>query len=230
MNEALQELLTGQSVWRCRESRQALAGGGASTVTSGYRALDRYLPGGGWPLNSLMEVLVSDSGIGELRLLMPALAELAANRDGYIVWVAPPYMPYAPALTQWGIDVSRVLLIHSSQVNDVLWATGEALASGSALAVLSWLPDMDVGETRRLQLAAASAKSWAVAFRPGSARQQPSAATLRLALQAGSTGAEIDFFKIRGARPGRISGYDEYRGHWPQLDARPVLHQSFVPG
>jgi len=233
MSDVLQELLAGQAVWRCRESADGLTAGAGTTptVTTGYSVLDSYLPGGGWPLDSLMEVIVSESGIGELRLLMPALTELAANRDGHIVWVAPPYMPYAPALAQWGLDVARVLLIHSSQVDDVLWATGEALASGSALAVLSWMPEMDVAETRRLQLAASSAKSWAIAFRSdSSARHQSSAATLRLALQAGSKGTEIDFFKIRGARPRRISGYDEYRGHWPQLDGRPFAHQSSVPG
>ena len=42
----------------------------------GFAALDRYLPGGGWPLGPLIEVFVERYGVGELSLLMPALAAL----------------------------------------------------------------------------------------------------------------------------------------------------------
>lgn len=205
MTDVLDSLLAGQALWHCRETRTASE---AACVASGYERLDQALPGGGWPRSTLIEALCSDSGIGELRLFMPALASLAAAHSGTIVWVGAPYQPYAPALQQWGLDVSRVLLIQPQTVADVRWATAEALASSSVIAVLSWLPVLDIQESRRLQLAAASGDSLAVVFRPGSARQQTSAAGLRLALQAGSLGTEVDLFKVRGARPKRISDYE----------------------
>jgi protein ImuA len=43
-------------------------------VDTGYASLSAELPSGGWPLGALIELLPAHSGIGELRLLQPALA------------------------------------------------------------------------------------------------------------------------------------------------------------
>src|SRR3546814_8292766 len=50
------------------------------------------LPGQGWPLGSLIELLPSQPGIGEIRLLQPALASLGSERS--VALVRPPYEPY----------------------------------------------------------------------------------------------------------------------------------------
>jgi cell division inhibitor SulA/protein ImuA len=42
-------------------------------VDTGYAALSVELPGGGWPLGTLVELLVQQPGVGEVRLLQPAL-------------------------------------------------------------------------------------------------------------------------------------------------------------
>ena len=44
-----------------------------ATLPSGYPDLDRHLQGGGWPQQGLMELLLPQAGIGELRLLLPVL-------------------------------------------------------------------------------------------------------------------------------------------------------------
>lgn len=215
-DDVLKKLLERQTLWHCRAGQPLLdetRSTEASTVATGYSRLDKYLPKGGWPLQNLIEVLSSDSGIGELRLFMPALASLAAEREGYIVWVDTPYQPYAPALQHWGIDPSRLLLVRPQTIRDVLWATHEVLASKRVLAVFGWLPALDIKDSRRLQLAATRGSALSVLFRPGSARRQTSAASLRLALHAGSKGTEIDFFKIRGMRPQRIFDYENDPHH-----------------
>ncbi|MEO0998526.1 MAG: translesion DNA synthesis-associated protein ImuA, partial [Pseudomonadota bacterium] len=200
----LEQVLQRQAVWRCSGRRSTAV----RTVTTGYPALDSYLPGGGWPLGQLLEIVSGRCGIGELRLIMPALAALAAGRDGYIVWVAPPCQPYAPALAQWGLDVSRVLVVDTDNTTDALWVTGEALNSGSALAVLGWLPRLTIAASRRLQTVAAASGAFTVAYRPASARREPTAAALRLALYADSTGTGVDVFKVRGARPARLGAFE----------------------
>jgi cell division inhibitor SulA/protein ImuA len=50
-----------------------LARGRLSTVDTGYPVLSHELPGGGWPIGALTEVLAQAPGSGELRLLAPAL-------------------------------------------------------------------------------------------------------------------------------------------------------------
>jgi protein ImuA len=47
-----------------------------AVLASGHAALDAQLPGGGWPVGALTELLLPHPGVGELRLLAPALAAL----------------------------------------------------------------------------------------------------------------------------------------------------------
>ena len=188
-DELLEKLLENPRVWR-GSSQTSMLGG----LASGYPKLDRCLPGGGWPLQALTEILIGHYGIGELRLLMPALAQLSAEdirqyageyaEPGWIAWIAPPFQPYAPALQQCGIDLSRMLIVRPKDDSELLWSAEQALSSGTCAAVLLWPDKLDDQASRRLQLAAEKGHSWAIAFRPLAARQQPSAAALRLELQS----------------------------------------------
>lgn len=138
MEDALDKLLENPRLWR-GSSR----GDGYRGLASGYPRLDRHLPGGGWPPHALTEILLEHYGTGELKLLMPALARLSqaendATEAGWITWVAPPFEPYPPALLQWGINLSRVLIVRPKEAAEALWAAEQALSSGNCAAVLLW--------------------------------------------------------------------------------------------
>ena len=202
-SSTLNELLENPRVWRGRHAAASEAG-----LSTGYKKLDRHLPGGGWPQQSLTEILVEQYGIGELQLLMPALSSLSADdpiapyaEPGWIAWVAPPFQPYPPALQQWGIDLSRLLIVRPKDDSEVLWSAEQALSSGTCAAVLLWPEKLDDQSSRRLQLAAEKGRSWAVAFRPLAARREPSAAALRIEVQADQEGTRLEVFKSRGGRP-----------------------------
>ena len=100
-------------VWRGRGNAAAVA---RAVIPTGFRELDRSLPGGGWPLGAITEIFVDGYGIGELGLLMPALAALTkadpAKPKKWVAWIAPPFVPYAPALQQHGVNIDRLLMIH----------------------------------------------------------------------------------------------------------------------
>lgn len=200
---SLEQVLANPRVWRGAAHAHTLPGLG-----SGYEKLDRHLPGGGWPPQALTEILTEQYGVGELQLLMPALARLGAedpvaafSEPGWIAWIAPPFQPYPPALREWGINLARLLVVRPKDTADVLWSAEQALASGTCAAVLLWPPVLSDQDSRRLQLAAEKGASWAVAFRPSAARREPSAAALRIALQADEEGTHLDIFKNRGGRP-----------------------------
>ena len=206
MSSPLDKLLANPRVWRGRDQVSRSTG-----LASGYPELDKHLPGGGWPPDSLTEILTGQYGIGELRLLMPALARLSQEapaqgfgEPGWIAWVAPPFQPYPPALKQYGIDLSRMLVVRPKDASEVLWSAEQALASGTCAAVLLWPEFLDDQASRRLQLAAEKGRSWAIAFRPLAARRQASAAALRLELQAGTEGTRVRILKSRGGRPAVI--------------------------
>ena len=201
MSSSLDKLLENPRVWRGRDQVGCRAG-----LASGYPELDRCLPGGGWPPDALTEILTAHYGIGELRLLMPALAKLSTatpeqDEPGWIAWVAPPFQPYPPALRQYGIDLSRMLIVRPGDASETLWSAEQALSSGTCAAVLLWPETLDDQASRRLQLAAEQGHSWAIAFRPLSARRQPSVAALRLELKSSEQGTHVHILKSRGGRP-----------------------------
>ncbi len=203
---SLEKLLENPRVWRGSSQTDTKIG-----LASGYPKLDRCLPGGGWPQQALTEILIEQYGIGELRLLMPALARLSSeepqthygeqSEPGWIAWIDPPFQPYAPALQQCGIDLSRMLIVRPKDDSELLWSAEQALSSGTCAAVLLWPDKLDDQASRRLQLAAEKGHSWAIAFRPLTARQQPSAAALRLELQSTGQGTRVHILKSRGGRP-----------------------------
>jgi cell division inhibitor SulA/protein ImuA len=80
-------------------------------VPTGFPDLDRSLPGGGWPRVGLVEILTPHLGIGELYLLLPALARLTHQPSArWCAWIAPPFQPFAPALTAHGLKLERLLI------------------------------------------------------------------------------------------------------------------------
>jgi cell division inhibitor SulA/protein ImuA len=152
------------------------------------------------------EIFVERYGIGELSLLMPALTLLSReSTKRWIVWIAPPFIPYAPALLRYGVDLDRVLLVHPGDVKkDALWAVEQVLRSGSSVAVLAWLADATSTDLRRLQLAAEEHACWTVLFRAAATLQQSSPAALRLKLSRTAEKVRVDIVKCRGRRPGTV--------------------------
>jgi len=54
----------------------------------------------------------------------------------WLVWIAPPHEPYAPALAQQGIELTRLLVVRPAGATEALWAAEQALGSGVCAAVL----------------------------------------------------------------------------------------------
>jgi len=175
-------------------------------MPTGFPALDVELPGGGWPAAALTEILPEHEGIGELRILGPALASLSAH-GRWLAWIAPPYLPYAPALQAAGIDLARLLLVKTRSPRETLWAIEQALRSNACGAVLAWPEKIAWPELRRLQLATEGSRALAVLFRPPRAAGEASPAALRLALDTCEGDLAVRILKRRGAvldRPIRL--------------------------
>jgi hypothetical protein len=166
------------------------------TQPSGNASLDALLPGGGWPLGSLVEILVDRAGEAELGLVLPALA--AFTRSGRrVAMIAPPFAPDTLALTAAGVDLKRIIQIDSSQA-ELHWSAEQSLRAGCCASVLHWLPEHDYRKLRRLQLAAEAGGSLAFVFSAAEAVMQPSPAALRLRLLHSLGGPRIEVIKCRG--------------------------------
>ncbi|MDZ4255750.1 MAG: SOS cell division inhibitor SulA, partial [Sulfuritalea sp.] len=106
MNPSLARVLERSDIRR----GDAFAVAPAPTLASGFPALDAELPGGGWPRGALTELLTEHEGIGELGLLLPALAALTAAGQT-VVLIAPPRAAHAPAWAAAGIRLDGLRLV-----------------------------------------------------------------------------------------------------------------------
>jgi hypothetical protein len=188
----LDALLGNPGIWRAGNS----GGVGAIVLPTGFAALDKVLPGGGWPQQGLIELLIDRPGACELGLLLPVLAQ--RQSESWLMLVAPPHEPYAPALAARGIDLQRLLVIRTTEV---LWTMEQALHSTVCRVVLGWVSERQSARSqwlRRLQLAATQSGSLAVLCRPRHAAGESSPAMLRLELEPGAAGLNVRVLKSRG--------------------------------
>lgn len=160
-------------VWQA----DALAGAPARVLATGDALLDAQLPGGGWPLGALTEVLQPNGVHSEWRLLLPALAR---SGTGAVVLVGAPQQPFGQALGAQGLAPQRLLWVDSQVPAQRLWATEQALRCADVDAVLAWLVQVRPEQLRRLQIAAAEFDKLLFVLRPEAAQAESSPAVLRL--------------------------------------------------
>lgn len=198
------------ALWRAHQLGRERVG----VQATGFDALDVELPGGGWPTRALTELLLPRPGIGELRLLAPALAAVQKTRQ-CVMLIDPPAPLHAWAWQGLGLKLdAEHLVIVQRRPNDrvrgplrehlpaadMLWAAEQALASSHLGALLAWLPArLPADALRRLQLAAQAHDGPAFLLREVAARSRPSPAPVRLALApAGLDTLQLRLFKRRG--------------------------------
>ena len=182
-------------LWRCTQASHQV-----QTLASGHPGLDAALPGHGWPMGAITELLHKPPGCGELSLLLPALAHLGQDKHR-IIMIDPPWIPYPPALYSRGLALENLLLIRTQNRNESLWACEQVLRGIPGGAMLAWPEHLSFSELRRLQLAAKSGNKAVFLFRNASMASDSSPAVLRLRLTADDGDLQIRVLKCRGHRP-----------------------------
>jgi len=194
MNTTLDQLLRGQNqIWRGMQTSSTQTG-----IATGFPELDALLPGGGWPNGALTSLALPMVGIGEVSLLLPAIAML--SRQGRrIVWLASPHQPYAPGLQQAGVDLAQLLVVTCPDSADLPWALEKLLRTGCCGMALAWpQKPLAAHQARRLQLAAEAGNTLAVLFVVDHGMQAGYAA-LQIALQRQSVCLLLNIRKVRGS-------------------------------
>jgi len=170
------------------------------TLSTGHAALDETLPGSGWPMGAVTELVTGTAGCGELSLLLPVLAQLS-QENHWIAMIDPPWIPYPAALHGHGLALEKLLLIRTQSRHESLWACEQVVRGIPGGAMLAWPDALSFSELRRLQLAAKSTQKTVFLFRDRKAASASSPATLRLQLTADDGDLQIRVLKCRGQRP-----------------------------
>ena len=126
---AIDELLNSTPrLWKGRQFSQA-----QPTVPTGHARLDARLPGGGWPLGAVTELLCGNPGLGELSLLFPALAALG-EQGQWVILIDPPWIPYPASLYAHGLCLERLMLARTGAEAGTLLLFG----AGVVALALAW--------------------------------------------------------------------------------------------
>jgi protein ImuA len=178
-------------LWRASQ----LARAASRVVPCGDEALAAELPGGGWPRGALTDLLVQQTGCGELRLLRPAFERLGSKP---VVLLQPPHNVQPTAFAWWGLDPSNLLTVKALKTADALWAAEQILRAGTCGALVFWQQHVRPEAVRRLHLAAETSESLYFMVRPLATTRDASPAPLRLAIRAAKGGVDVQFLKRRG--------------------------------
>lgn len=190
----------------------AMASVGAGVACTGYAALDAELPGAGWPLGALIEVLQPAAQASVWPLLLPALARRA--QTGRVALIQAPHEPYVPALVAAGVPWSQTLWITGSTPTQAAWASEQALRCQDVAAVVAWLPRAQAADLRRLHQAAASTGALLFVMRSAQTAQMASPARVRLRVTATLPPLSRPRLRLVGAAS---AADDAQPAFWPQL-------------
>jgi protein ImuA len=179
------------ALWRGSQ----LAHARGPTVDTGYAVLSAELPGGGWPLGTLVELLVQQPGVGEIRLLRPALAAISKRP---IVLVQPPHIPNSLAFAYLGVPLDKLIQLRASKTADALWSAEQILKTGSCSALIVWQNHARTESLRRLHLAAQASQTLFLMVRPLASAADSSPATLRLGVRPAGDGIVVNVIKRKG--------------------------------
>lgn len=136
-------------LWQGLKPREA----GAVEVI-GLGEIEKSFPNGGFPKKAIHEFIT-------------VLPEHSAASDGFIggilsslmkdgaacIWVSTSRKLFPASLRLFNVDPERIIFIDVTTEKDVLWVMEEALKCESLAAVVAELNDLNLVESRRLQLA-----------------------------------------------------------------------------
>lgn len=215
--------------WQRLGLRRASQQSHQTSVGSGWDALDRLLPGGGYPAHAVTELLVETAGLGELSLLLACLAQrLSTHPDSRVGLIAPPRPLNAPALAAQGLNTRRLPLIAGGDDGECVWAIEQMARSGGFAGFVFWSDNLTNTALRKLQLAAEDAACPVFVYRDLACAGQRSPAALRLAITQGDRGQRIEIRKCRGPAGARLEGLQPDRDRpWVFIPKSPATARGF---
>ena len=128
----------------------------------------------------IVEWLVTRPGAGALTSTLQILSRCLGGRGAWVV-VDPVRESYVPAISGWGLDPARTLLLHPGTVQETCWAIEQCLRCPGVAATWACIEQrLSPTVLRRWKRAAEVGGGVGLLFRPDCARREPSWADLRL--------------------------------------------------
>jgi protein ImuA len=177
-------------------------------------SLNDSLPDLGVQPGGIIEWLVAREGAGAVTSALQIMSRSSGRRGMWAI-VDPGRECYVPALSGWGIDPSRVLVLRPANLQEACWAIEQCLRCPGVSATWAWVDERIPPRVhRRWQLAAEVGGGTGLFFRPISAQRESVWADLRLLVtpRAGGNGdtrrMNIEVLYRRGGRGGSAQSWE----------------------
>ena len=217
MKSTISYLQKKQLIWPAKQQAGAI---NQPHTPTGFAELDQALAGG-WPQTGVI-ALQYIPGIGECRLLMPALRQLSQPDNRLLVFIAPPWPLNAEMLCEQALDLTNVLMLAPPDKHAGLWSAEQCLKSGCCAAVLLWSDNLQLHQVKRLQMAAQQGGALQILLTQ-SANLQGLPLSLALGLTPVSQGLEVRINKRRGGWPTEAFTVD-FTHKWAKLTMRKKIN------
>jgi len=174
-----------------------------SVIPTSYPELDEQLPGGGWPIGAIVEILYTQPHRGEVRMILPALKYLGNQDSRWQIWLNPPDRPHGPGLLSWGVPIEQTLVCPDLKPKDLSWTMDQCVQHRGCSVLLVWTEHMDPAQLRRLQLTAENRRMTLFLFRKIGKSNNLPYPRLKLRVSAASCFSKIrvDIIKRRPGWP-----------------------------
>ena len=212
----ISQLMSQGKIWKGDHAHHATP---EKVIPTGYPLLDVELPGGGWPVGAVTEILYPQVSMGELRLVLPALKHVAQHDQRWQIWLNPPGQPYGPGLNSWGVSLRQTLVCADLTPKEFSWVIDQSVQHSGCSVVLAWANRIEPAQLRRLQLASERRDIAIFLFRPIRKANNLPYSRLKLQIGAGSKPLHIriDILKRRPNWP--VDGIEFlvplYGSEWP---------------
>ncbi len=128
----------------------------------------------------IVEWLVARPGSGAWTSTLGILSRCLDGRGTWAI-VDPPGEVYVPALSGWGVDPSRALLLRPSTLHETCWVIEQCLRCPGVSVTWAYIENrLSPTVLRRWKMAAEAGGGLGLLFRPDLARREPTWADLRL--------------------------------------------------
>src|SRR5260370_39886143 len=114
-------------------------------------------------MGTVVELLVQQPGVGEVRLLQPALAAVSKRP---IALLQPPQTPNALAFSYMGLPLEKLMLVRAPRTADALWSAEQMLKAASCGAIILCQQYVRSEWLTRLHLASPASESLCLRVRP----------------------------------------------------------------
>jgi protein ImuA len=202
--EKIEELRRNPALFSFREG----AALGKHPVHNGLAPELGIRPGG------IVEWLTARPGAGAVTSALQIMEQSPSSRGVWAV-VDPAWECYLPALSGWGVDPGRTLVLRPDTLQETCWAIEQCLRCPGVSATWAWLDQrVAVRVHRRWQLAAEVGGGVGLFFRPAQAQREPVWADLRLLVTplAGGEGearrVQIEVLYRRGGKGGSTLAWE----------------------